>query len=179
MITPEGANDTHMGFNTFCIWLKRFTSDSYTCKVLWCGGHVNSIAVVIAIYGVYKSTLLLLVYWQLSDVGMASTRSTVRKVTVVTSTSRHSTRRPHRDHCHPQQPYHARTTLLIHQYGASIVTYFSVVKLWFTLRASASAVAPESPIPFHSRLWKRVLQNLVQVVKTNQWDRFNIGLCHY
>ena len=36
---------------------------------------------------------------------MTSTRSTVRKVTVVTSTSRHGTRRPHRDHCHPGQPH--------------------------------------------------------------------------
>ena len=33
-------------------------------------------------------------------------------------------------------------------------TYFSVVKLWFTLRASASAVAPDSPIPLRPRLWK-------------------------
>ena len=49
------------------------------------------------------------------DAGMASTRSvhTVRKVTVVTSTSCHSTRRPHRDHCHPGQPYHAHNTLLV------------------------------------------------------------------
>ena len=45
------------------------------------------------------------------------------------------------------------------QYGARIVTYLSVVKLQFTLRASARAVAPESLIPFPSRLWKRVLQN--------------------
>ena len=101
---------------------------------------------------------LLLVYQQHIDAGMASTRSTVRKVTVVTSTSRHSTRRPHRDHCHPGQPYHAHNTLLIGQFGARIVTYSSAVKLWFTLRASARAVAPESPIPFHPRLWKRVLQ---------------------
>ena len=35
-----------------------------------------------------------------------------------------------------------------------LVTYFSVFKLWFTLRAPASADAPDSPIPFHSRLWK-------------------------
>ena len=48
---------------------------------------------------------------------------------------------------------------LIGEYGARIVTYFSVVKLWFTLRASARAVAPDSPILFHPRLWKRVLQN--------------------
>ena len=34
-------------------------------------------------------------------------------------------------------------------------SYFSVFKLWFTLRASASADAPESPILFNSRLWKR------------------------
>ena len=48
-------------------------------------------------------------------------------------------------------------------YEARIVTYFSVVKLWFTLRVSASAMAPESPIPFPSTLWKKidvpVLQN--------------------
>ena len=46
---------------------------------------------------------------------------TVRKVTVVTSTSRHSTRRPHRDHCHPGQPYHAHNTLLVGQYEVRIV----------------------------------------------------------
>ena len=63
------------------------------------------------------------------------------------------------DHCHPGQPYHAHNTLLIGQYGTRIVTYCSVVKLWFTLSASARTVAPESPIPFHARLWKRVLQN--------------------
>ena len=92
---------------------------------------------------------------------MASNTSvhTVGKVTVVTSTSRHSTRRPHRDHCHPGQPYHAHNTLLIGQYGARIVTYSSVVKLWFTLRAPARAVAPDSPILFPPRLWKRVLKN--------------------
>ena len=38
-------------------------------------------------------------------------------------------------------------------------SYFSIFKLLFTLRASASAVAPESPTSFPSRLWKRVLQN--------------------
>ena len=92
---------------------------------------------------------------------MASNTSvhTVGKVTVVTSTSRHSTRRPHRDHCHPGQPYHAHNTLLVGEYGARIVTYCSVVKLWFTLREPARAVAPESPILFLARLWKRVLQN--------------------
>ena len=48
---------------------------------------------------------------------------------------------------------------LLGLYG--IVTYFSTFKLWFTLRASASAEAPDSPILFSSRLWKRVhvLQN--------------------
>ena len=104
---------------------------------------------------------LLLAHRQLSDAGMASTRSVhiVRNVTVVTSTSCHSTRRPHRGHCYPGQPYHAHNTLLVLQYGARIVTYFSVVKLWFTLRASARAVAPESPIVFPSILRKRVLQN--------------------
>ena len=56
-------------------------------------------------------------------------------------------------------PDFAHNTLLVGQYGARIVTYSSVVKLWFTLRASARAVAPESPILFLSRLWKRVLQN--------------------
>ena len=43
----------------------------------------------------------------------------------------------------------------------TIVTYFSTFKLLFTLRASASAEAPDSPIAFPSRLWRRVhvLQN--------------------
>ena len=49
--------------------------------------------------------------------------------------------------------------LYVGQYGGRIVTHSSVVKLWFTLRASARAVAPESPIPFTIRLWKTVLQN--------------------
>ena len=57
------------------------------------------------------------------------------------------------------QLYHAHNTLLVGQYGARIVTYFSVLKVWFTLRASARAVAPEPPILFPPRLWKRVLQN--------------------
>ena len=38
-------------------------------------------------------------------------------------------------------------------------SYFSIFKLWFTLRASASAVAPELPALFPSSLWKRVFQN--------------------
>ena len=41
----------------------------------------------------------------------------------------------------------------------NVGTYCSVLKLSFTLRALASAEAPESPILFPSRLWKRVLQN--------------------
>ena len=49
---------------------------------------------------------------------------------------------PPLDKQHPGQPYHAHNTLLVGQYGARIVTYFSAVKLWFTLRASARAVAP-------------------------------------
>ena len=43
--------------------------------------------------------------------------------------------------------------------GAGLGTYFSVVKVRFTLRASARTVAPEFPISFSPRLWKRVLQN--------------------
>ena len=43
--------------------------------------------------------------------------------------------------------------------GGRIVTYSSVVKLWFTLRALARAVTPESLISFNLRLWKRILQN--------------------
>ena len=48
---------------------------------------------------------------------------------------------------------------LTHLSGVRIVAYFSVVKLWFTLRALASAAAPDTPILFPQRLWKRVLQN--------------------
>ena len=44
-------------------------------------------------------------------------------------------------------------------------TYFSVFNLWFTLRVSASAEAPECPIVLCSRLWKIVCQ-LVQVVNS-------------
>ena len=44
-------------------------------------------------------------------------------------------------------------------------TYFSVFKLWFTLKTSASAEAPESPTLLDSRLWKRVL------VTKNQYSR--------
>ena len=66
------------------------------------------------------------------DVGTASTTSahTVRKVTVVASTSRHGTRRPHIDHCPSGQPYHAHNTVLVGHYGVRIVTYSSVVKVW-------------------------------------------------
>ena len=48
---------------------------------------------------------------------------------------------------------------IIELYGARIVTYVSVVKLWFTIKVSASAVAPESPILFPKRLSERILQN--------------------
>ena len=49
--------------------------------------------------------------------------------------------------------------LYVGQYRVRIATYSSVVKIWFTLRASASALAPDSPILLPPRLWKRVLQN--------------------
>ena len=52
---------------------------------------------------------------------------------------------------------HVHVLYIVGLYRAKIVTYFSVFKLWFTLRASASAEAPESLII--SRLWKKVLQN--------------------
>ena len=44
---------------------------------------------------------------------------------------------------------------IIALYGI-VTSYFSVFKLWFTLRASARAATPETPILFLSRLWKRV-----------------------
>ena len=117
---------------------------------------------------------------QLSEAGMASTRSvhTVRKATVVTSTSCHSTRSPHRDHCYPGQLYHAHITFCVGQYGARIVTYSSVVKLLFTLRASARAVAPESPISFLRRLWTRVSASSENQF-IGQSVGLNIGLCHH
>ena len=106
-------------------------------------------------------------------------------MTVVTSTWRHSTKGAKQDPCHQRQPYNAHNTLLIGQYGVRIVTYFSVVRLWFTLRASASAAVPELPILFHalpSRLWKEYSR--VRASSENQLMgpsvRFNIGLCrHY
>ena len=36
--TPEGVNDTHMGFNTFHM-TQLCTSDSYKCNVLQYGGY--------------------------------------------------------------------------------------------------------------------------------------------
>ena len=56
-------------------------------------------------------------------------------------------------------------------YDAQVVTYFNDFKVWFTLRASASAVAPQSPISFNSRLLKRTLQRLVQAVKKQLIDK--------
>ena len=78
----------------------------------------------------------------------------VRNVTVATSTSLPSPRRSYRGHCHPGQPYHVHILCIL-----GSVIYFSVFKLWFTLRASASVEAPESPTVLDSRLWKRVLGN--------------------
>ena len=49
-----------------------------------------------------------------------------------------------------QQPVVVKIRWSITRY--LVVTYFSVFKLWFTLRVSASAAAPESSILFHSRL---------------------------
>ena len=54
---------------------------------------------------------------------------------------------------------HVHVLHILGLYRAKIVTYCSVFKLWFTLRASASSAAPESPTVLDSRLWKRVLQN--------------------
>ena len=96
-----------------------------------------------------------------------------------TSTSCHSIRGPHRDHCHPGQPYHARNTLLVGQYGVRIVTYSSVVKLWFTRRASARAVAPDSPIPFpHGREFSKISASSENQLMA-QSVGLNIGLCHH
>ena len=44
---------------------------------------------------------------------------------------------------------------------ATLSSYFSVFKLLFTLRAIDNAVAPESPILFLSRLWKRILKSYI------------------
>ena len=71
----------------------------------------------------------------------------------------------------------------------TVVTYSSVVKLWFTVRALARAVAPECPIPFSLRLWKRVhifvSQDPFTKIKTTKFSlamcklRFNLALLHY
>ena len=45
-----------------------------------------------------------------------------------------------------QHMYHTFVFSYIAQNGAGLVTYSSVIKLWFTLSVSASAVVPESPI---------------------------------
>ena len=86
---------------------------------------------------------------------MASTTSvhTVRKVTLAPVVIVQG------DHTETTVTQDNHIILVTSQYGVRIVTYSSVIKLWFTLRASASAAAPESPISFSQRLWKRVLQN--------------------
>ena len=76
---------------------------------------------------------------------------------VATRTSLPNPRRSHRSHCHPGQQYHVHILCIWVLY--KIVTYFSVFKLRFTLRAPASAEAPESPTLLDSRLWKRALGN--------------------
>ena len=43
-------------------------------------------------------------------------------------------------------------------------SYFSVFKLLFTLRTSASAVAPTDPTPFDSRLWQNYSKNINKTV---------------
>ena len=83
---------------------------------------------------------------------------TVRNEAVVTSTSLLSPRRSHRGPMSPKPIIPCAYILGLHR--VKIVTYFRVFKLWFTLSASASAVAPESPTLFHPRLWKRVFQNV-------------------
>ena len=90
-------------------------------------------------------------------VSLLASVHTVRNESVVTSTRVPSPRRSHRGQCHPI--HHTMCIYMLGQYRAKIVTYFSVFKLWFTLSASASAIAAESPTLFDSRLWKRVLQN--------------------
>ena len=49
-------------------------------------------------------------------------------------------------HMHCANTFHVLAYL--GHYSARVVTHFSVFKLEFTLRALASAVAPESPILF-------------------------------
>jgi len=110
---------------------------------------------------------------------MASTTSvhTVRKVTVVTSTSCHSTRGPHRDYCHPGQPYHAHNTLVVGQYGVTLVL------------SSSGSLSEHQPVQrlqnlqFHSpkdcgREYSRISpSNENQLM--GQSVRLNIGLCHH
>ena len=61
-------------------------------------------------------------------------------------------RRLQRSQCHPGQPY----TMVSRFIWGLDITYLSVFRLQFTLKASASAEAPESPISFSSRLLKKV-----------------------
>ena len=153
VITPEGTND---GFNFLCLktsYIRFLHMESV--PALWLGTFhycclSNIWYVQISCFCCQCTEISLMLVWFQLEV------SILWKVTVVTSTSRHSTRRPViQDHCHPGWPYRGRNTSLIGQYGVRIVTYCSVVKLWFTLRASARAVAPDTSIPFHLRLWKR------------------------
>ena len=87
-----------ISFNFAIRFVSRFTS-THCCHNI---SYTTYVPIVKATLGTCvlcpNPMFLLLVARQLIDVGTASTTSaqTVRKVTVVTSTSPHSTRRPHR-----------------------------------------------------------------------------------
>ena len=114
---------------------------------------------------------------------MASTTSahTVRKVTVVTSTSHHSTKRPHRTPVTlAGQPYHANNTLLVGQYGVRIVTL---------VLSSSGSLSEHQPVQrlqnlqFHSlqdcgREYSRISASSENQLM-GQSVTFNIGLCHH
>ena len=53
------------------------------------------------------------------------------------------------------------------------VTYCTVFKVWFTLRASTSAVAPESSTLFPSRLWCNVSKGMKHTMDLNQFIQFS------
>ena len=59
-----------------------------------------------------------------------------------------------------------------------VVTYFSVFNIWFTLRVSARAEAPESSIVFPPRLWKNVYKHS-KVYKCPWVSNYLIHHLHY
>ena len=96
MITPVKPNDTCLGLNTISYSNKTFMYTRFfhmQSASLWWLGKFHCCCL--------SSFKYKCPYCEESDSSY--------------STSCHSTSRPHRDHCHPGQPYHALNTWLVYR----------------------------------------------------------------